>query len=592
MGESIKGLKRTHNCGDLRIGNAGDKVTIMGWIQRRRDLGGLIFVDVRDRSGLVQVVFNPDEVTTDLFTKAEKIRSEYVVAIEGTVQKRLQSNPNLATGEIEITVDSLRILDEAKTPPIYIQDDLNVNEDLRLKYRYLDLRRPIMQKNLILRHQVTMLVRQYLDRQGFLEIETPMLTRSTPEGARDYLVASRVNPGKFFALPQSPQLFKQILMAAGMEKYFQIVRCFRDEDLRADRQPEFTQIDIEMSFVTQEDVLQMMEEMIIEVFKGVGLNVEYPFPRMTYADAMRDYGSDKPDIRFGMKLVDVSEQVKNVGFKVFASTVQKGGQVKGIRAEGCAEFSRKEIDQLTQYVSIYGAKGLAWIALKEDEIKSPIAKFFTEEELGAIIDALEGKSGDLLLFVADSPKVVAASLGALRLNLGKQLGLVKEQEYKFLWVTEFPLVEYDEEMGRFVSLHHPFTHPLEEDINLLDTDPGEVRAQAYDLVLNGVELGGGSIRIHNSELQKKVFQMLSLTEEEINDKFGFLLEAFQYGTPPHGGIAYGLDRMIMLMAGGDTIRDVIAFPKTASATDLMTNAPSPVASDQLEELHVKVVERA
>ncbi len=586
MGESIKGLKRTHHCGDLRKEHVGESVILMGWIQRRRDLGGLIFVDMRERSGLVQVIFDPED--KELFSKAEKLRSEYVVAIEGQVQERLQANPNLSTGEIEVQAKSVRILDEAKTPAIYIQDDLNVSEDLRLKYRYLDLRRPVMQKNIILRHKVTMLVRQYLDKMGFLEIETPMLTKSTPEGARDYLVASRVNPGRFFALPQSPQIFKQILMASGMEKYFQIVRCFRDEDLRADRQPEFTQIDIEMSFVTMEEILEMMEEMTIEVFETLGFTISHPFPRMTYADAMNYYGSDKPDIRFEMRLTDVAEVVKDVEFKVFAMTLQNGGHVKGIKADGCANYSRKQIDQLTEYVKIYGAKGLAWIALKEEGVKSPIAKFFTEEQLNALIEEMGGKTGDLLLFVADTPKVVAASLGALRLKVGKELDLIPGDEFKFLWVTEFPLMEYDEDAKRYVSLHQPFTHPMEEDLHLMDTDPGKVRAEAYDLVLNGVELGGGSIRIHNSDLQKKAFEMLSLSEEEIKDKFGFLLEAFQYGTPPHGGIAFGLDRMIMLMAGADTIRDVIAFPKTASATCLMTNAPSEVAEEQLKELHIQL----
>lgn len=590
MGESIKGLQRTHHCAKLNLNNQGETVTIMGWVQRRRDLGGLIFVDLRDRSGIIQVVFNPDsDGDQGLFAKAEKLRSEYVVAIQGVVEKRVQANPNLDTGEIEIQAQELRILDEALTPPIYIQNDLNANEDLRLRYRYLDLRRPIMQKNIILRHQVTMAVRNYLDRAGFLEIETPMLTRSTPEGARDYLVASRVHPGKFFALPQSPQLFKQILMASGMEKYFQIVRCFRDEDLRADRQPEFTQIDIELSFVTQEDILSLMEEMVVEVFSALGLEFDQPFLRMTYSDAMKYYGSDKPDVRFDMCLQEISDLVENVGFKVFANTVKNRGEVKGIRVANCANFSRKEIDQLTEYAAIYGAKGLAWIALKEDGIKSPIAKFFSEEELNSIIERMGGETGDLLLFVAANPKVVAASLGALRLKLGKQLGLISRDLFKFVWVTEFPLVEYDDELQRYVSLHHPFTHPLEEDLPLLESEPSKVRAQAYDLVLNGVELGGGSIRIHNSELQKKVFEMLSLKEEEINDKFGFLLEAFQYGTPPHGGIAFGLDRMIMLMAGCDTIRDVIAFPKTASATDLMTNAPSNVDQEQLEELHISFI---
>lgn len=587
MGESIKGMKRTQYCGDLRKTNVGEQVVIAGWIQRRRDLGGLIFVDVRDRSGLVQVVFDP-QGDQDLFKKAEGLRGEYCIALRGEVKERPEKNPNLPSGEIEIHATGLRILNESKTPPIYIQDEINVNEDLRLKYRYLDLRRPVMQRNLILRHKVTMLVRQYLDRMGFLEIETPMLTKSTPEGARDYLVASRVQPGKFFALPQSPQIFKQILMVAGMEKYFQIVRCFRDEDLRADRQPEFTQIDIEMSFITQEEIINMMEKMVIEVFTTLGYNISDSFPRMTYADAMNEYGSDKPDIRFGMKLTDVAEAVRNVDFKVFAAALANGGQVKGIRAEGCADFSRKEIDDLTQYASIFGAKGLAWIALKEGEIKSPIAKFFKEEELRALIAAMDGRVGDLLLFVADSPKVVAAALGALRLKLGRQLGLIKEDQFSFLWVTEFPLVEWDDDAKRYVSLHHPFTHPMEEDLHYMESDPGQMRAQAYDLVLNGVELGGGSVRIHDSGLQKRVFEMLNLSESEINDKFGFLLEAFQYGTPPHGGIAFGLDRMIMLMARRDSIRDVIAFPKTASATDLMVDAPSHVHEEQLRELNIQM----
>lgn len=590
MGESIQGLERTHHCGDLRRDDVQRQVTIMGWVQRRRDLGGLIFVDIRDRSGLVQVVFDPEEIDHALFKRAEQLRNEYVVALQGVVKERLQSNLNLATGEIEILAHALWILDEAKTPPIYIQDDLNVNEDLRLRYRYLDLRRPVMQKNLRLRHRVTMLVRQYLDQRGFLEIETPMLTKSTPEGARDYLVASRVNPGKFFALPQSPQLFKQILMTAGLERYFQIVRCFRDEDLRADRQPEFTQIDIEMSFVTQEDVLQLMEEMVVEVFHGVGVDLTVPFPRLTYQEALNAYGSDKPDIRFEMKLVDLSTVVKDVGFKVFTNTIKQGGEVKGLRVAGGGNRSRKAIDQLTEYVAVYGAKGLAWmVILKDRQIKSPIAKFFTPEELDEIIRTMDGQEGDLLLFVADSPKVVAASLGALRLKLGKELGLIPENSFQFVWVTDFPLVEYDQELERYVSLHHPFTQPLIEDLPSLQSAPGKVRAQAYDLVLNGVELGGGSIRIHNSDLQKQIFELLSLTEAEIQDKFGFLLEAFQYGTPPHGGIAFGLDRMIMLLAGSETIRDVIAFPKTASATDLMTNAPSDVSLEQLAELYIKTV---
>lgn len=589
MGESIYGLTRTHHAGDLRKTNVGEQVTVMGWVQRRRDLGGLIFVDLRDRSGLVQVMFDPAG-DSEVFAKAEKLRGEFVIGITGKVAERPEKNPNLPSGEIEIIASDVRIFNEAKTPPIYIQDDINVNEDLRLKYRYLDLRRPEMQKNIILRHQVTMLVREYLDKMGFLEIETPMLTKSTPEGARDYLVASRVHPGEFYALPQSPQIFKQILMVAGMEKYFQIVRCFRDEDLRADRQPEFTQIDIEMSFVTQEQVLEIMEKMVIEVFETLGYNFTYPFPRMTYADAMNYYGSDKPDIRFDMKLVDISDIAKAVDFKVFSETVEKGGLVKGIRVEGAANFSRKEIDELTEYSKIFGAKGLAWMALKEDGLKSSVAKFLKEEEVNAIIERMGGKTGDLLLFVADSYKVVHAALGALRLRLGKQLGMIKEDEFKFLWVIEFPLMEYDEEAKRYVSLHHPFTHPMVEDLPLLDSEPGKVRALAYDMVLNGVELGGGSIRIHDSGLQRKVFELLSLSDSEINNKFGFLLEAFQYGTPPHGGLAFGLDRMIMLMAGRDTIRDVIAFPKTASATDLMVNAPSEVNREQLKELHIDVLE--
>lgn len=588
MGESIYGLTRTHHAGDLRKTNVGDQVTVMGWVQRRRDLGGLIFVDLRDRSGLVQVMFDPAG-DAEVFLKAEKLRGEFVIGVTGTVAERPEKNPNLPSGEIEIIASDVRIFNEAKTPPIYIQDDINVNEDLRLKYRYLDLRRPEMQKNIILRHKVTMLVREYLDKMGFLEIETPMLTKSTPEGARDYLVASRVHPGEFYALPQSPQIFKQILMVAGMEKYFQIVRCFRDEDLRADRQPEFTQIDLEMSFVTQEQVLEIMEKMIIEVFETLGYNFTYPFPRMTYADAMNYYGSDKPDIRFDMKLTDISDIAKAVDFKVFSETVEKGGLVKGIRVEGAANFSRKEIDDLTEFSKIFGAKGLAWMALKEDGLKSSVAKFLKEEEVKAIIERMGGQTGDLLLFVADSYKVVHAALGALRLRLGKQMGLINEDEFKFLWVIEFPLMEYDEDAKRYVSLHHPFTHPMVEDLPLMDTDPGKVRALAYDIILNGVELGGGSIRIHDSGLQRKIFELLSLSDDEINNKFGFLLEAFQYGTPPHGGLAFGLDRMIMLMAGRDTIRDVIAFPKTASATDLMVNAPSEVNREQLKELHIDLI---
>jgi aspartyl-tRNA synthetase len=524
------------------------------------------------------------------FADAERLRSEYVVSIVGLVRQRPEGahNPNLATGEIEIVAQALTILNGAKTPPFYIQDDVDVDESLRLKYRYLDLRRPEMQAVFRIRHRITSIMRNFFDNQGFYEIETPMLVKSSPEGARDYLVPSRVRPGEFYALPQSPQILKQLLMVSGMEKYFQIVRCFRDEDLRADRQPEFTQLDVEMSFVEVEDILPMMEELMARIFKETtGREIPRPFPRLTYRDAMELYGSDKPDLRFGMEMVDVAEVVKDSNFKVFVDTLAKGGRVKGLCAKGCSGMPRRELDGLVEYVSIYGAKGLAYIVLGEEGIKSPIAKFFTEEQLNALISTMRGETGDILFFVADKESVVADALGHLRLELGKRLGLIPEDALNFLWVTEFPLLEWDEEEKRYVAIHHPFTSPMDEDLALLNTDPGKVRAKAYDMVLNGIELGGGSIRIHRREVQEQMFNLLGLSPEEVTDKFGYLLEAFEYGTPPHGGIAFGLDRLTMLLTGKENIRDVIAFPKTQSAADLMLQAPSTVADKQLKELHIK-----
>ncbi len=589
--ESLTGLKRTHHCGVITGKNAGQTVTLTGWVNRRRDHGGLIFVDLRDITGMVQVVFSP-EVDQESFNKAENVRNEYVLAVVGEVRIRPEGtkNPNLSTGEIEVYAKELRILNTAKTPPFYITEDIDVDENIRLKYRYLDLRRPDMQQLMVLRHKVNKAIRDFLDKEGFLEIETPMLTRSTPEGARDYLVPSRVHPGEFYALPQSPQIFKQLLMVSGMDKYFQIVRCFRDEDLRADRQPEFTQLDMELSFVDEEDIYSLLENMMQHVLKEtLGVSIPIPFPRLTYEEAMARYGSDKPDLRFGMELKDISDIVADCGFKVFSGAVKSGGQVKGINAKGCGNYSRKDIDDLTKFAAIYGAKGLAWMIIEEGGIKSPIAKFFTDEELTKIKEILEAETGDLLLFVADEPNIVAETLGHLRIEFGKRLNLINHKEFKFVWVTKFPLLEFDEEENRWVSIHHPFTSPVDEDLSILESEPGKVRAKAYDLALNGLELGGGSIRIHRRNVQEQIFKLLGLSEEDIENKFGFMLKAFEYGTPPHGGIALGMDRMVMLLAGRSSIRDVIAFPKTQSASDLMTEAPSLVDPGQLEELHIQTL---
>ena len=593
MAESMLGLKRSHRCTELSTEQIGESVTVMGWVQKSRNKGGIIFVDLRDRSGLLQIIFEEADCGEESFAKAEKLRSEFVIAVTGKVEARSGAvNENLKTGAIEIRANSLRILSESETPPFPIEENSKTKEELRLKYRYLDLRRPDLQRNLMTRSRVTTLTRSFLAEEGFLEIETPTLIKSTPEGARDYLVPSRVHPGSFYALPQSPQLFKQLLMCSGYDRYFQIARCYRDEDLRADRQPEFTQIDMELSFVDVDDVLDVNERLLKKLFKEIcNYDLQLPIQRMTWREAMDRFGSDKPDLRFGMELKNVSETVKDCQFVVFKGALENGGSVRGINAEGQAGMPRKKIDALVEYAKGFGAKGLAYLAVNEDgSYKSSFAKFMTEEELSALVKAMDGKPGDLLLFAADKDKVVFDVLGNLRLELARQLDLLKKDDFKFLWVTEFPLLEYSEEQERFVAMHHPFTMPMEEDLELIDTNPGAVRAKAYDIVLNGTEMGGGSIRIHQSDIQSKMFEVLGFTEEQAKDQFGFLLDAFKYGVPPHAGLAYGLDRMVMLMVGADSIRDVIAFPKVKDASCLMTEAPSPVDVKQLEELGIEVSE--
>lgn len=582
--------KRTHASNELSEALQGEKVVLKGWVQRRRDLGGLIFIDLRDRTGITQVVFSPD--VAEAHALADKVRSEYVIEIEGTVLLRSedQINPNVPNGKIEVEATSLIVINTAKTTPFQIEDRTDVSEDLRLKYRYLDLRRPVMFDTFKMRSDVTRTIRNFLQNEGFLEVETPILTKSTPEGARDYLVPSRVHEGEFYALPQSPQLFKQLLMVAGFEKYFQIARCFRDEDLRADRQPEFTQVDIETSFLTQEEVLEMNERLIQAVMKEVkGIDIPAPFQRMKYQEAMDRFGSDKPDVRFGLELVALNDIFDGCDFKVFADTVASGKQVKSINIKGAADkYSRKDMDELTKFVGIYGAKGLAWLKVTEEGLNGPIAKFFDEALAASLIERMGAEIGDILVFVADKPSVVAASLGALRTKLGQDLGLIDESQFAFLWITDWPLFEYSEEDGRYYAAHHPFTRPFDEDIELMDTNPAAVRAQAYDIVLNGYELGGGSLRIYERELQEKMFELLGFTEEEAKAQFGFLLEAFEYGVPPHAGLAFGLDRFVMLLAGRTNLRDTIAFPKTASASCLLTSAPSEVSPDQLNELSLAI----
>lgn len=586
-------MKRTHNATELDTHLVGREVVLNGWVDTRRDHGGLIFVDLRDRSGIIQLVFSP-EVKEEAFHLAEQIRSEYVIAVRGKLSLRPEAteNPNLKTGKVEVYIEDIEVLSPAKTPPFYIENDIDVDENLRLKYRYLDLRRPEMRDNLLLRHRVVKCMRDFLDSRGFIEIETPILTKSTPEGARDYLVPSRVHPGEFYALPQSPQIFKQILMVAGMEKYFQIARCFRDEDLRADRQPEFTQLDMEMSFVDEEDIIVLVEEMMAEIFfKAAGKVIRTPFPRLAYDDAMISYGSDKPDLRFGLEIVELSEMLRNTQFKVFASALQSGGVVRALNAKGCGSFTRREIDALGAMAVENGAKGMAWILVQENELRSPITKFLSEEEIEQILMTTGAEAGDLILFGADQAEIVTRVMGILRLELGRKKGLIAEEELNFVWVTDFPLLEYDEEEKRYQAKHHPFTSPRLEDIEIMDSEPGRVKARAYDLVLNGTELGGGSIRIHRREWQEKMFSVLGMSQEEARDKFGFMLEAFEYGTPPHGGIAFGVDRLLMLLAGRNSVRDVMAFPKTQSASCPMTEAPSTVSARQLRELALRIREK-
>ena len=594
MAESMKGLKRSHRCAEVTKADIGSTVTLMGWVQKSRNKGGIVFVDLRDRSGIMQVIFENGEIDQEVFEKAGKLRSEFVIAVVGRVEARSGAvNPNLPTGEIEVRARELRILSEAQTPPFPIEENSKTREEVRLKYRYLDLRRPDLQKNMILRSRVSTLVRQFLANEGFLEIETPTLIKSTPEGARDYLVPSRVHPGSFYALPQSPQIFKQLLMCSGYDRYFQLARCYRDEDLRADRQPEFTQIDMELSFVDVDDVIDVNERMLAFLFKEV-LNVEVPLPiqRMTWQEAMDRFGSDKPDIRFGMELTDVSEVVKDCEFAVFKGTLENGGSVRGINAKGQGAMPRKKIDKLVEFAKGYGAKGLAYIAIGQDgTVKSSFAKFMKEEEMTALIQAMKGENGDLLLFAADKTKLVWDVLGALRLELAKQMELLDKNEFKFVWITEFPLLEWSEEENRFAAMHHPFTMPMEEDLQYLDSDQGRVRAKAYDIVLNGNEIGGGSVRIFQDDIQEKMFEVLGFTKEEAYNRFGFLLDAFKYGVPPHAGLAYGLDRLVMLMAKEDSIRDVIAFPKVKDASCLMSEAPDVVDPKQLEELGIAVVEK-
>ena len=589
MREKMGNLRRTHMCGRLSPEDEGKEVVLMGWVQRERNLGSLIFIDIRDTTGISQIVFD-NTVSEEIFAKAEKIRSEFVIAIRGKVRIRQSINKEIPTGKVEILVEELKILDRSETPPIYIKDEDNVSETMRLKHRYLDLRKPSMQEKLKLRAKAGKVVRDFLYDNDFIEIETPMLTKPTPEGARDYLVPSRVNPGEFYALPQSPQLMKQLLMVAGMDRYYQIVKCFRDEDLRSNRQPEFTQIDIEMSFVEVEDIISINEQLLYKLFKELkGIEIDLPIKRMNYEEAMERYGVDKPDLRFGFELVNISDLVKDSGFKVFSGAIESGGSVRGINIKGHGDkFTRKGITELENYAKTYGAKGLAWIKITDEGVTSPIEKFFSEEEFASILEKMDGESGDLILFVADKSSIVFDSLGNLRNEVAKKLDLIDENDMKLVWITEFPLFEYDEEDKRYVAKHHPFTHPMEEDIHLLETAPEKVRAKAYDIVINGDEMGGGSIRINDSDLQKKMFTALGFTEEEAMDKFGFLIEAFKYGTPPHGGIAYGFDRLIMLLSNTSNIRDVIAFPKTQSATCIMTNAPTLVPEKQLEEVHIKL----